>query len=94
MTAPLEATPALQKGGGCLFSAFSSCVPLAPLAPLRSMATKTLRDRVTIALTQEDRALLEQQREALGLQGNLINDAKLILGVYRRFAGQVIKPRR
>jgi hypothetical protein len=58
------------------------------------MATQTLRDRVTLQLTVEDRKLLEQQREALGLPGELVNDAKLILGVYRRFAGQVAKPRR
>lgn len=58
------------------------------------MADKPSRDRVTIELTKEDRTLLEQQREALGLPGELINDARLILGVYRRFAGQVIKPAR
>lgn len=58
------------------------------------MATQTLRDRITVQLTAADRKLLEQQREALGMGVEFVTDAKLILGVYRRFAGQVAKPRR
>ncbi len=64
------------------------------MAPLAPVATKTLRDRITIELKPEDRRLLEQQRNALALTPDQIADGQLILGVYRRFAGAIAKPAR
>lgn len=58
------------------------------------MADKPSRDRITLELAPEDRTLIEEQRKALGLSSDMITDAKLVLGVYRRFAGQVARPTR
>lgn len=52
------------------------------------------RDRITLQLRDEDRQLLETQRQALNLGNMQVTDGQLILGVYRRFAGQVAKPAR
>lgn len=52
------------------------------------------RDRVTVELTAQDRELLAAQRAAIGLDETQVTDGKLILGVYRRFAGQVARPTR
>lgn len=62
-------------------------------APMADQA-QTKRDRVTVELTAEDRKLVQAQREAIGLSVDQVTDGKLILGVYRRFAGQVAKPAR
>lgn len=57
------------------------------MAPLPPVPTKTRRDRVTIELSTADRDLLTRIREPLAKQGLEVNDARLILGVFRRHAG-------
>lgn len=64
------------------------------MAPITIVATKTLRDRVTIELSTADRQLLSQIREPLAKQGLEVNDARLILGVFRRHAAITHKVKR
>lgn len=67
---------------------------MVPQAPPMETPVQPKRDRVTVELTAQDRELLAQQRAAIGLDETQVTDGKLILGVYRRFAGQVARPTR
>jgi hypothetical protein len=55
------------------------------------MAQKTARDRITVELSEDDRKLLDLLKKPLTNMGLDVNDAKVLMGVFRRH-GRATQP--